>query len=54
MFTMKRAEVSPTGEVSDLARTICGIPKPDRRDKATVYTSQADYARRLDSGNNAK
>jgi 4-hydroxyphenylacetate 3-monooxygenase len=47
-LTMKRAELSPGGPVSDLARKVCGLDSADAEEE-TAYTSQAGYARRLDA-----
>ena len=46
MLTMKRAELSPSGPLTELAREICGI----KRDvpEVSAYEAQADYARRQD------
>ncbi|GAA4691443.1 4-hydroxyphenylacetate 3-monooxygenase, oxygenase component [Pseudonocardia yuanmonensis] len=48
-FTMRRAELSASGPIADLARQICGIETV--RDEATgsAYLTQAEYARRQDS-----
>jgi 3,5,6-trichloropyridin-2-ol/2,4,6-trichlorophenol monooxygenase len=46
MLTMKRAELSPTGPLADLAREICGIQA--QAPEVTAYAAQADYARRQD------
>jgi 3,5,6-trichloropyridin-2-ol/2,4,6-trichlorophenol monooxygenase len=51
MLAMKRAEMSPTGPMTDLARRICGR-EPATEDKdSTAYTEQAGYARRQDARN---
>jgi aromatic ring hydroxylase len=50
MLTMRRAEMSPTGPATDLARKICGIEAVVKdEDKSTEYTEQAGYARRQDA-----
>lgn len=46
MLTMKRAELSPSGPLTDLAREICGIKA--QAPEVSAYTAQADYARRQD------
>ncbi|MEU1598558.1 4-hydroxyphenylacetate 3-hydroxylase N-terminal domain-containing protein [Streptomyces sp. NPDC005708] len=46
-LTMRRAEISATGPIADLARQICGIENPDRPE-STNYLNQAEYARRQD------
>jgi 4-hydroxyphenylacetate 3-monooxygenase len=49
-LTMKRAEMSPSGSMADLARKVCGIENvSDDEDKETAYKAQADYARRQDA-----
>lgn len=52
MLTMQRAEMSPEGPATALARKIAGIDlaTPDA-ESATEYTGQADYARRQDARN---
>jgi aromatic ring hydroxylase len=50
MLTMKRAEMSPSGPLGELARRVCGITLPEQgQDGATDYTVQASYARLQDS-----
>ncbi|GAW47986.1 MULTISPECIES: 4-hydroxyphenylacetate 3-hydroxylase N-terminal domain-containing protein [unclassified Nocardioides] len=46
-LTMKRADISPTGSIADLAREVCGLSAES--DAKSAYESQAEYARRLDS-----
>jgi 4-hydroxyphenylacetate 3-monooxygenase len=49
-LTMKRAEMSPSGSMADLARKVCGIElASEENEKETAYTEQADYARRQDA-----
>nr|WP_272925040.1 4-hydroxyphenylacetate 3-hydroxylase C-terminal domain-containing protein [Streptomyces sp. SID8377] len=47
-LTMKRAELSPSGPIADLARKLCGIDGATE-EQDTAYTAQADYARRQDA-----
>jgi aromatic ring hydroxylase len=49
MLTMKRAEMSPSGPLGELARKVCGITLPEEDEVPTDYTEQADYARRQDA-----
>jgi aromatic ring hydroxylase len=50
MLTMKRAEMSPTGPMTDLARKICGLePAVTQEKNDTAYTEQAAYARQQDA-----
>jgi 4-hydroxyphenylacetate 3-monooxygenase len=49
MLTMARAEMSPTGPMTDLARKICGIQPAIEDGLNTGYAEQADYARRQDA-----
>lgn len=50
MLTMKRAELSPSGQVTVLARQVCGLDQPhDTAERETTYNAQAEYARRLDA-----
>ncbi len=50
MLTMKRAEMSPSGPLGDLARKVCGITSPEQQDEGlTAYSEQATYARRQDA-----
>ncbi|MGW1810517.1 4-hydroxyphenylacetate 3-hydroxylase family protein [Streptomyces sp. NPDC002078] len=49
-LTMKRAEMSPTGSMADLARKVCGIESVSNDgEQETAYLAQADYARRQDA-----
>ncbi|EKT77355.1 4-hydroxyphenylacetate 3-hydroxylase [Rhodococcus opacus M213] len=48
-LTMRRAEISAAGEITDFARQICGIEAPERSSISTEYLAQAEYARRQDS-----
>lgn len=47
-LTMKRAEMSPSGSMADLARKVCGIESVNDEEE-TVYKAQANYARRQDA-----
>ncbi len=47
-LTMKRAEMSPSGSMADLARKVCGIESVSDEEE-TVYKAQANYARRQDA-----
>jgi len=49
MLTMARAEMSPTGPMTDLARKICGIEPAIEDALDTGYAGQAVYARRQDA-----
>ncbi|MGW2047690.1 4-hydroxyphenylacetate 3-hydroxylase N-terminal domain-containing protein [Streptomyces sp. NPDC001858] len=47
MLTMKRSELSPSGQLTQLARKVCGLAAA-QAPEVTAYTEQAEYARRLD------
>jgi aromatic ring hydroxylase len=49
MLTMHRAEMSPAGPLTDLARKICGIGPTEQDGEKTEYSGQAAYARRQDA-----
>ena len=49
MLTMARAEMSPTGPMTELARKICGIESAVDDENNTGYAEQAVYARRQDA-----
>lgn len=48
MLTMHRAEMAPSGPLTDLARKVCGIAPPEPTGD-TAYSEQAAYARRQDA-----
>jgi aromatic ring hydroxylase len=49
MLTMHRAEMSPSGPLTELARKICGIASEEPDGETTEYAEQAAYARRQDA-----
>ncbi|WIV56156.1 4-hydroxyphenylacetate 3-hydroxylase family protein [Amycolatopsis nalaikhensis] len=50
MLTMNRAEMAPSGPLTDLARKIAGIgPATPKDDGKTQYAGQANYARQQDA-----
>jgi aromatic ring hydroxylase len=50
MLTMKRAELSPSGQITELARQICGLgQRHDDAGEETNYSAQAEYARKQDA-----
>jgi aromatic ring hydroxylase len=48
-LTMKRAELSPQGQITELARRVCGIALDAPAEDETAYAAQAVYARRQDA-----
>jgi hypothetical protein len=48
-LTMKRAELSPQGQITELARRVCGIVLAAPAEEETAYAAQAAYARRQDA-----
>ena len=46
---MKRAEMSPSGPLGELARKVCGIELAEQGQDDTDYTVQASYARLQDA-----
>lgn len=51
MLTMHRADMAPSGPLTELARKVCGIEEPAADDESTEYAAQAAYARRMDARN---